>query len=130
MQPRTSRAIVLVDDEPDIVDTLAKPLRRSGFRVQSFTDPLSALEHFKKNALDFGLLISDVRMPGMSGFELAEAAKRIKADLRIIMMTGFEINKITVDKLRDAISFEYLLTKPILPSKMVELARQLLPRQT
>ncbi|MDP9462862.1 MAG: response regulator, partial [Thermoproteota archaeon] len=67
--------ILVVDDELDIVLIFKQALSRQGYTVFGFTDPLLALEHFKVNSADYGLVITDVRMPRMSGFELAANIK-------------------------------------------------------
>src|SRR3712207_8953718 len=65
----SAHSILIVDDELDIVLIFKQALSRQGYTVFGFTDPLLALEHFKVNSADYGLVITDVRMPRMSGFE-------------------------------------------------------------
>ncbi|MDQ3882112.1 MAG: response regulator, partial [Thermoproteota archaeon] len=67
-------------------------LSRQGYTVFGFTDPLLALEHFKVNSTDYGLVITDVRMPRMSGFELAANIKDIKPDAKVVLMSAFEVS--------------------------------------
>ena len=78
----TARSILIVDDELDIVLIFKQALSRQGYTVFGFTDPLLALEHFKANSDDYGLIITDVRMPRMSGFDLA-------ANIRVIKLNSF-----------------------------------------
>jgi DNA-binding response OmpR family regulator len=59
---------MIVDDESDVVFTLKKHLEENGFEVNTFVDPVLALQNFKVNFYD--LLILDIRMPKMNGFEL------------------------------------------------------------
>jgi DNA-binding NtrC family response regulator len=67
-------------------------LSRQGYTVFGFTDPLLALEHFKVNSAAYGLVITDVRMPKMSGFELAANIKAIKPNAKVVFMSAFEIS--------------------------------------
>jgi DNA-binding NtrC family response regulator len=67
-------------------------LRQHGFNVYGFTDPSLALEHFKANSQDYALVISDVRMPRMNGFELAANVRTIKPDAKIVLMSAFEVS--------------------------------------
>src|SRR4029078_5311081 len=83
--------ILILDDEFDLVTILKRGLEIQGFRVFSFTDPFLALEHFKINAFNYNLVISDLRMPGMNGFEFLKV-KEIKSDIMIFLMTAFEVS--------------------------------------
>lgn len=84
--------ILILDDEFDLVTILKHGLERQGFRVFSFTDPFLALEHFKINAFNCNLVISDLRMPGMNGFEFLTKVREIKSDIMIFLMTAFEVS--------------------------------------
>lgn len=88
--PRT-QSILVVDDELDIVVIFRQALAKHGYTVFGFTDPALALEHFKMNSNDYALVISDVRMPEMNGFELAASVKAIKPDAKIVLMSAFEV---------------------------------------
>ena len=68
------KKILIVDDEPDITLTLEKGLEQGGYDVQVFNDPLVALSSFKSDI--YGLLILDIKMPNMTGFELYRKLKR------------------------------------------------------
>jgi len=87
----TARSILVVDDELDIVLIFKQALSRQGYTVFGFTDPLLALEHFKANSADYGLIITDVRMPRMSGFDLAANIRVIKPDAKVVFMSAFEV---------------------------------------
>jgi two-component system response regulator ResD len=63
-----------VDDEKDITFMFRSGLERNGFTVEVFNDPLEALSHFKPEYYD--LLLLEVRMPGMSGFELCREIRK------------------------------------------------------
>lgn len=63
-----------------------------GFSVFTFTDPTLALEHFKENESDYALVLSDYRMPGMSGLELIKQIKDRKPSVRTLLMTAFEVD--------------------------------------
>jgi CheY-like chemotaxis protein len=98
----TSKSILALDDDFDIIVIIKSALQKQGFVVFAFTDPYLALEHFKINANDYGLVISDVRMPGMNGFEFVRRVKELRPDIKAILMTAFEINDIKNSKLLPA----------------------------
>ena len=85
---RHSRARVLVvDDEASIRDLLAKTLALAEYDVETAADAATALNRVRAAAYD--LLITDLRMPGMDGLTLVRQVKGIKADLPVIIITGF-----------------------------------------
>ena len=82
------RKILLVDDEADVVSTFKMILEMNNFEVDGYTNPLSALSNFKPN--EFGLLILDIRMPVMNGFELFEKIKEIDNGVQACFITAYE----------------------------------------
>ncbi len=100
-----------MDDELDIVTIFRQALSRYGYSVFGFTDPTLALEHFRLNAQDYALVISDVRMPQMSGFELAANIKAIKPDARIVLMSAFEVSDLEFST--SAVKTSDFLRKPV-----------------
>ena len=83
-----SKSILLVDDEPDIVNLFTDLLNKEDYDVISFTNPLKALEHYKTNFSRYGLVISDILMPGMSGFDLLKDIKKIDATISFFLMSA------------------------------------------
>ena len=65
-----AKAIVIIDDEPDLVNLFREALESDGFKVCSFTDPIQANNHIQKNPDYYGLILSDYRMPVMNDMEL------------------------------------------------------------
>ena len=88
-----NRRVLLVDDEPDLNLTLKMTLEENGFKVDSFTDPLSALENFKGEAAGmYELLILDMKMPGINGFELYRQIKKIDDKVKVCFLTAGEMD--------------------------------------
>ena len=88
-----NRRVLLVDDEPDLNLTLKMTLEENGFKVDSFTDPLSALENFKgESAGMYELLILDMKMPGINGFELYRQIKKIDDKVKVCFLTAGEMD--------------------------------------
>lgn len=107
----SAHSILVVDDELDIVLIFKQALSRQGYTVFGFTDPLLALEHFKVNSADYGLVITDVRMPRMSGFELAANIKVIKPDAKVVFMSAFEVGDLEFSM--PGIKINDFLRKPV-----------------
>jgi DNA-binding response OmpR family regulator len=82
----TKIRLLLVDDETDATSLLYTILQKSGFEVVFFNDPLLALEHFKPRYYE--LVILDVRMPNMNGFELYRQIKRKDNRVKVCFLTA------------------------------------------
>ena len=82
------KKILIVDDEPDITLTLGKGLEQGGYDVHVFNDPLIALSNFKPDTYD--LLLLDIKMPNMTGFELYRKLKEIDSKVKVCFITAFE----------------------------------------
>ena len=88
-----TKLMAIVDDEDDIVKLFRDALGTiNGITVFTFTDPVMALEHFKLNKENYVLVISDLRMPGLTGTELIKELKKLNRFIRTILMTAFTIN--------------------------------------
>lgn len=91
--------IHIVDDERDIATVAAKALELHGYTVHSFSDPEKALMDIEvKCRKKVGMLITDIRMPRRSGFEVAKRTRAIVPDVPVIFMTAFEMNSPEFDK--------------------------------
>jgi DNA-binding response OmpR family regulator len=88
--------LLLVDDEPDITLALAKGLEENGFSTDAFNDPHIALAKFKPAFYD--LLLLDVKMPAMNGFQLYQEIKKKDPEARVCFITAYEV---FYDKLKD-----------------------------
>ena len=78
--------IFIVDDESDTCLVLEKILEENGFKVDKFTDPFLALKNFKADF--YGMLILDIKMPKMNGFELYLEIKRIASKVKVMFLTA------------------------------------------
>jgi two-component system, OmpR family, response regulator ChvI len=82
----TKKRLLLVDDEQDITSILCSVLQESGFKVVFFNDPLLALQHFRPRYYD--LVILDIRMPNMNGFELYRQIRRKDKRVKVCFLTA------------------------------------------
>jgi len=83
----------VVHDEPDILLIIDRAGQKHRFQIDSFNDPVKALAHFEKHAGEYSLVLSDIRMPGMSGIKLLNFVKRIRPDVPIMAMTAFDFGR-------------------------------------
>jgi CheY-like chemotaxis protein len=85
MWPSRKR-ILVVDDEPDITFTLVAILQKGGYEVSSFNNPLKALQSFEPHYYD--LLIIDIKMPEMNGFELYHKLNEKDSYVKVCFLTA------------------------------------------
>jgi DNA-binding response OmpR family regulator len=83
------KKILVVDDEPDNASIFTMGLEDGGFKVDSFTDPSLALSKFKSDHKKYQLLILDIKMPEMNGFELYEEIQKIDNNVKTCFLTAF-----------------------------------------
>ena len=81
--------VLVVDDEPDINLTFKTGLEANGFIVDAFSDPILALSNFKPGVYD--LLLLDVRMPQINGFELYEKFRKIDSNVKACFITAHDV---------------------------------------
>ena len=115
------KSILILDDEFDIVSVLKQGIDKRGFRVFAFTDPYLALEHFQINSELYGLVISDLRMPGMNGYEFIKKVKEIKPQVNVFFMTAFSINDVEFRRILPSVKIEEFIEKPVSLKKLVSL---------
>jgi two-component SAPR family response regulator len=83
-----NKRILIVDDDQDIALTLGEGLSEVGYDVKAFNDPALALSEFKAGIYD--LLLLDIKMPNMTGFELYRKIKDIDSKVNVCFITAFE----------------------------------------
>ena len=89
MKPATMKTVLVVDDEPDVKLALKTALEENGFEVNAYDDPVIALDNFRKGTYD--LLILDIKMPKMHGFELYREIRKIDNHVKICFLTAGEM---------------------------------------
>jgi DNA-binding NtrC family response regulator len=105
--------LLIVDDDSDIVHVLKLGLQKNGFLVDAFTNPEKALQSFKSNADSYFLMLSDVRMPVISGIQLAKKVKEIDPGVKVVLMTAFEIRDNEFSKVFPSVHVDGFVQKPI-----------------
>jgi DNA-binding NtrC family response regulator len=104
--------LLIVDDDPDIVQVLKLGLSKNGFLVDAFTNPEEALQSFKSDAESYCFVVSDIRMPALSGIQLARKVKEINPNVKVVLMTAFEIRDDEFSKVFPSTSVDGFIQKP------------------
>jgi len=103
-----SEKVLVVDDEPGITLLCTRVLERAGYDVTSETNPRTAIEYLGQNRVD--LLLVDIRMPEVDGFDVISRAKAAQPDIAVLVMTGFGTVETAIRALRQGV--DGLLLKP------------------
>ena len=123
--------ILLVDDEPDITLGFSIGLEDAGFLVDAFNDPLLALQSFKqfmkeKDSSHYALVLIDIKMPKMNGFELYREIRKVNDKVRVCFVTAFDLQEEDEDDLKSvATSYVKPITirKPIAIDDLVRIVK-------
>ncbi|WP_458745964.1 response regulator [Candidatus Nitrosocosmicus sp. T] len=116
-----SRSIIVVDDELELASLFKAFLTNEGYDVVSFTDPVLALEYYKETANKHSLIISDLRMPGLCGIDLAKSIREIDSKIKIFLMTAFETKDLEDREDFKNAKIDRLIQKPIRFSELREM---------
>ena len=119
-------SILVVDDEVDLGLLLKQFLQGLGFNVVSFTSSLLAFEHLKNSNNNYSLIITDLRMPGISGLELANRIrKELSLSVKIFLITAFDISDINDNFEFQSAKIERIIQKPIKLSNLKKMISQI-----
>jgi signal transduction histidine kinase/CheY-like chemotaxis protein/streptogramin lyase len=124
--PGGSERILLVDDEIALTEVGKQMLGRLGYDVKGMSNPIDALEIFRKEPDQFHLVISDLTMPRMTGLQLAEEIRKIKPGIPIILCSGFSAT-LTEEQIK-AFGIDDFIMKPIIKSELAQVVRRVLDR--
>ncbi len=114
--------VLLVDDDPNVLKSLSKLLESEGYSARSCPDAFAALEFAESERFD--VVLSDVKMPAVSGLELLDHIHRLDPDIPVVLMTGYSETGTAIEALKRH-AFDFIL-KPIQPEMLVSiLARAL-----
>jgi CheY-like chemotaxis protein len=114
-----SKRILLVDDEPDVTYAIKVALENNGFVVDSYNDPTLALSNFKPGLYD--LLLLDIKMPEVNGFELRQKIKEIDSNVKTCFLTASELFYDEYRRLEayPRVNKEHFIQKPIRNEELI-----------
>ena len=111
---------MVVDDEKDILRLIESYLDKRRIQHVGFSDPLDALTHFQQNSTKYDVVLSDIRMPHMSGLELAEHITALNPKVKILMMSAFVIDSNQMRRLQADQKVVEFVAKPFTFGKLGE----------
>src|SRR5512140_2053307 len=118
--------VLVVDDEPAIVESLSKIFRREGMSVLSAADGTAGLDLLRKHRV--GVLLTDLMMPQTSGMDLLRAAKTIAPETEVVLMTAYGTVETAVEAMKEG-AYDFV-TKPLKRAHVVRIVRNALEKQS
>ena len=116
--------IMLIDDDPSISFLFTQYLKSAGMVVESFTDPEKALTHFiESDYRHYDLVITDIRMSNLNGFELYQQLMSLDPNLRVIFVTALDIAQ-EITTLLPEVKLSQFIIKPVNPSVLINSVKQ------
>ena len=120
----TKHSLLIVDDEDILTELNAERLESLGYDVVAATDSREALRIFKAGPDKFDLIITDYTMPHLTGIDLAGELLRVRADIPVIMCTGYS-EAVSAETAKE-VGIRELLMKPLTKQEMAEAVRRVL----
>jgi DNA-binding NtrC family response regulator len=122
----TPLSILIVDDEIELATLFKSYIEAMGLDAISFTNSLLALEYFKDNPNKFSLVITDLRMPGICGLELAKNIRELNDLVNIFLITAFDISDLEGSEAYQSAKIDKVIQKPIKLSILKKLIEDVL----
>jgi len=121
------RIVAVIDDDIDITTLFHDILCENVLEacVYAFNEPVEALKHFMENQSNYALIISDLRMPGLNGFELFKKVKKVNPTVRTILMSAYNFDEdpTYVEYMKDGI-IDSIIEKPITIERLCQKVRK------
>jgi two-component system response regulator HydG len=118
--------ILVADDDPGLRESLERTLTREGYRVITASDGRAALERLQAGSID--LVLTDLKMPGLSGLDLLRAAKAMSPDIDVILLTAFGTVEEAVKAMKEG-AYDFL-SKPFRREQLLKLIDKALERRS
>ena len=109
-----AKTIAIIDDEVDLVNLFQEALENNGFKVCAFTDPIQAFNTLEKKIQEYGLILSDFRMPNLNGYVLCTKLILLNPELKVILMSAYDIMECDTSKFK-------IIKKPILIAQLLQI---------
>lgn len=120
------KKIMVVEEERNMAISIKLALEENDFLVEMHTDPVLALKEFNKNSQEYSLMIIDLKMVRMSAFEFMRKTKVKNPDLKVLLITTFEIKQPEFDRVLPTVKIEGLIEKPSLLNKIIPSVNKIL----
>ena len=133
--PRTSynragdRCIAIIDDEKDLLFVYKKALELQGLKVVTFDDSAEALDELKERYKKYCMVLVDIRMPNVNGYQIINEIKRIDPLIKTILMSAYDVSELEVyDNLNNGVKIDRVMHKPFSLIKLINVVNTFLEK--
>ena len=121
--------IAIIDDEKDLLFVYKKALELQGLKVVTFDDSSVALNELKVRYKKYSMVLVDIRMPKVNGYQLINEIKRIDPSIKTILMSAYDVSDLEVhDNLNDGVKIDRIMHKPFSLIKLISTVKTLLEK--
>ena len=122
-------SIAIIDDEKDLLFVYKKALELQGLKVVTFDDSAVALKELKEHYKKYCMVLVDIRMPKVNGYQLINEIKRIDPSIKTILMSAYDVSDLEVhDNLNDGVKIDMIMHKPFSLIKLISTVKTLLEK--
>ena len=121
--------IAIIDDEKDLLFVYKKALELQGLKVVTFDDSSVALNELKVRYKKYSMVLVDIRMPKVNGYQLINEIRRIDPSIKTILMSAYDVSDLEVhDNLNDGVKIDMIMHKPFSLIKLINTVKTLLEK--
>jgi len=122
-------SIAIIDDEKDLLFVYKKALELQRLKVVTFDDSSVALNELKVRYKKYSMILVDIRMPKVNGYQLINEIKRIDPSIKTILMSAYDVSDLEVhDNLNDGVKLDRIMHKPFSLIKLISTVKTLLEK--
>jgi len=122
-------SIAIIDDEKDLLFVYKKALELQRLKVVTFDDSSVALNELKVRYKKYSMILVDIRMPKVNGYQLINEIKRIDPSIKTILMSAYDVSDLEVhDNLNDGVKIDGIMHKPFSLIKLINTVKALLEK--
>ena len=123
------RSIAIIDDEKDLLYVYKKALELQGLKVVTFVDSFVALDELKERPKKYRMLLVDIRMPKVNGYQLVNEIKRIDPLIKTVLISAYDVSDLEIsEKLNDGVKVDEVMHKPFSLIKLINTVNTLLEK--
>ena len=123
------RSIAIIDDEKDLLYVYKKVLELQGLKVVTFVDSAVALDELKEHPKKYRMILVDIRMPKVNGYQLVNEIKCIDPLIKTVLISAYNVSELEIsDKLNNGVRIDEVMHKPFSLIKLINTVQTLLEK--